>query len=112
MTLPRDAGLLQDIIDHASEARAFVAGRRQADLESDRQLALAIVRLLEIVGEAASAMSSEFRERHPQVPWRLMIGMRNRLIHGYQTVDLETVWDVVDRDLPPLIQQLRDIQSS
>ena len=68
MTLPRDASLLQDIIDHATEAQAFLSGRSKVDLKSDRQLALAIVRLLEIVGEAANSLSAQLRDRHPEVP--------------------------------------------
>jgi uncharacterized protein with HEPN domain len=94
---------LQDMIAHAEEACAFIAGRKRSDLELDRQLSLSLVRLLEVVGEAAGTIPPELRSRHPEVPWRELVGMRNRLIHAYQRVDLQIVWDVVELELPQLI---------
>jgi uncharacterized protein with HEPN domain len=67
------------------------------------------IRQLEVTGEAAKWLSEEFKEEHPDVPWRDMAGMRDRLIHGYFGVDLDAVWETVDRDIPQLKKYIRDI---
>ena len=69
-------------------------------------LELSLVRLIEIVGEAAARVSLERRTLYPSIPWREVIGMRNRLVHGYDSVDLDVLWDTVELDLPPLIIEL------
>jgi len=68
---------------------------------------LALTRLVEIIGEAAARVSAQTREQYPDIPWIEMIGLRNRLIHGYDAVDLDILWDILKEDLPPLIQRLR-----
>jgi len=68
---------------------------------------LALTRLVEIIGEAAERVSAQTREQYPDMPWIEMIGLRNRLIHGYDAVDLDILWDILKEDLPPLIQRLR-----
>jgi len=68
-----------------------------------------VVRLLEILGEAATRVPSEMQQFHPSIPWSYIIGMRNRLIHGYDRVDLDIVWTVVVADLPPLATRLEEI---
>ena len=102
---------IQHILDASREAVAFANGRNRADLDTDRKLNLSLVRLLEIIGEAARGISSEFRQEHPDLPWKSMIGMRDRLIHGYFDVNLDVVWKTVTEDLPPLILQLEKIVS-
>jgi uncharacterized protein with HEPN domain len=67
------------------------------------------IRQLEVIGEAAKWLSEEFKEEHPDVPWRDMARMRDRLIHGYFGVDLDAVWETVDRDIPQLKKYIRDI---
>jgi uncharacterized protein with HEPN domain len=67
------------------------------------------VRLLEVIGEAARGVSPEFRNSHPDLPWKNMVGMRDRLIHGYYDINLDVVWKTVTEDLPPLISQLEEI---
>jgi uncharacterized protein with HEPN domain len=109
MTRRSDSAFLDDMVGHASEACEFLRGRERSDLDRDRQLCLAIVRLLEVVGEAAAQVSPELRERHPEIAWRGLIGMRNRLIHAYQRVDLDIVWDVVTLELPEFIVAVRTI---
>lgn len=109
MTLERDESRLEDMLQHAQEAVQFAAGRTRADLDVDRQLNLSLVRLLEIVGEAAAHVTTATKHRHPAIPWHRIIGLRNRLIHGYSTVDLDIVWDIICIDLPPLIVQLSGI---
>jgi uncharacterized protein with HEPN domain len=92
--------------DHAREAVAFSAGRSREDLDADRQFQLALTRLVEIVGEAAGRVSELSRQRQPGIPWREIVGMRHRLIHGYDRVDLDILWEVVRRDLPDLVAKL------
>ena len=75
----------------------------------DRMLNLALVRLMEVVGEAATRIPEEFRSRHPQVPWRDVADLRNRLLHGYDTVNFDILWTIIQDDLPPLIAQLEVI---
>ena len=97
---------LRHMLDHAKEAVAMARGRTRAELDRDRQLNLSLVRLLEIVGEAAGRVSAEERTRHPDVPWPEIVGLRNRLIHGYDSVDFDILWQIVSDDLPPLIAAL------
>jgi uncharacterized protein with HEPN domain len=97
------------VLDHAREATGLAQGRTRTNLDSDRLLELAPVRLLEVVGEAASRVPNEICARYPQVPWPEIVSMRNRLIHGYDAVDKEILWQVVIQDLPPLIAHLEAI---
>jgi uncharacterized protein with HEPN domain len=107
-----DAVRLRHIVDAASEAVTFTRSRTRGDLDTDRQLSLSIVHLLEIVGEASRGVSTEFRAAHPEIAWRKMAGMRDRLIHGYFDVNLDVVWETVTQDLPPLVAQLQSILTS
>lgn len=100
----RDETRLRDMLDEARRARRFVEGKTRADLDSDDQIVgFAVVRALEIVGEAANKVSQATRDTLPQVRWGDIIGMRNRMVHDYANVDYNIVWDVVVYDLPPLI---------
>jgi uncharacterized protein with HEPN domain len=103
---------LRHMLDHAREAYALVQNRSREDLDADRLLNLALVRLLEIVGEAASRVSTDERAHYPAIPWPQIIGMRNRLIHGYDLVDFAILWQTVVEDLPPLMAALESILSS
>ena len=109
MTRHDDRTRLRHMQDHAEEAAEMAAGRSRRDLEGDRQFCLALTHLVESAGEAAARVSSEGRHRWPTVPWVGIVGLRNRLIHGYDAVDLDILWDIVQQDLPPLIEQLRRI---
>jgi RHS repeat-associated protein len=91
---------LRHMLDHAREAVAPAEGKTREDLDRDRLLELALVRLLEIVGEAASRVPEEERARYPQIPWAQMVGLRNRLVQGYDAVDLDILWQIVAVDLP------------
>ena len=105
--MPKDDAIrLRHMLDAAHEARSFARGRSRADLDSDRMLTLALLKCIEIIGEAAAQIGDEMREQHPGIPWKNIIGMRNRLIHAYHDIDLDRVWDTVVDDLPPLISQL------
>ena len=100
---------LRHMIEAAESAIQFMAGRSRADLDTDRMLLFAVVRAIEVVGEAASKLSEEFRAAHPGIPWRAIIGMRNRLIHAYFDIDTETVWETTEQELPPILNQLREL---
>jgi uncharacterized protein with HEPN domain len=97
------------MLSHAREVRDVVAGRDRSDLDRNRLLSLAVVRLLEIIGEAAGRVSDVDRARFPEVPWREVVGLRNRLIHGYDEVDLDVVWAVLSQDISPLAEALEKI---
>jgi uncharacterized protein with HEPN domain len=106
MTRPEDRVRIQHALDAARKAVAGTEGWSRNDLDLDELETLGLVRLLEIIGEAASAVSRETASAHPQIPWRKMIGLRNRLIHGYFNVNLDILWDTVQKDLPDLIPLL------
>jgi uncharacterized protein with HEPN domain len=95
------------MLDHAVEAVDMIRGHSRQELDADRKLNLALVRLVEIIGEAAAHVSEVERKRVPQIPWEDIIGMRNRVVHGYDEVDFDILWDVVELHLPPLIVELR-----
>lgn len=106
-----DSVRLKHIRDAADEAVALCQGRTRQELDTDRMLNLSLVRLLEIIGEAANGISDELKEAHPHIPWHQMTSMRNRLIHGYFDVNLDVVWQTVKEDLPSLVQQVKTILS-
>jgi uncharacterized protein with HEPN domain len=103
---------LRHMLDHAREAVAMVSGKTREDLDIDRKLNLALVRLLEIIGEAASRTPADERAQYPQIPWGQIVGLRNRLIHGYDAVDFDILWQIIQCDLPPLIAALEHIVPS
>ena len=84
-------------------------GKSRADLDTDRKLNLSLVRLLEVVGEAAGRVPKTEQDRYPAIPWTEIISLRNRLIHGYDQVDFDILWTIVTKDLPPLIGVLGTI---
>ncbi len=109
MSRADDATRLRHMLDHAREAVAMAHGRTRVDLDADRQFNLAMTRLMEIIGEAATRVSEETRKQHSHIPWPQVVAFRNRLIHGYDRVDFDILWQIVQNDLPPLIQSLGQI---
>jgi uncharacterized protein with HEPN domain len=107
-----DETRLRHILDAVREAVAFSEGRSRGDLYKNRMLSLSLVRLLEIIGEASRGISEEFRLASPEIAWKKMTGMRDRLIHGYFDVNLDVVWETVTQDLPPLIAKLEKMLTS
>jgi uncharacterized protein with HEPN domain len=97
------------MLDNAREAVALGAEKSRGALDEDRLLELGLVRLVEIVGEAAARITAECRTSHPEIPWQQVVAMRNRLVHGYDTVDLDVLWDTITVDLPPLVAQLEKL---
>ncbi|MFN0124868.1 MAG: DUF86 domain-containing protein [Blastocatellia bacterium] len=100
---------LRHMLDHAREALELTRGKTRADLDADRLLNLALVRLLEIVDEAASRVPGEVRVAYPEIPWPQIVSLRNRLIHGYDAVDFDILWQIISGDLPLLIPALETI---
>jgi uncharacterized protein with HEPN domain len=100
---------LRHMLDHALEAVAMTQGKTRADLDEDRQLNLALVRLLEIIGEAASRIPKEDQACYADISWSEIVSLRNRLIHGYDTVDFDILWQIVNQDLTRLIGSLKKV---
>src|SRR3989339_1050941 len=97
---------LRHMLDHAREAKILAKSSDLQKVVSYRLLNLALVRLLEIIGEAATRVSQEFRNGHPEIPWRSIVSLRNRLIHGYDEVDFGIMWTIINDDLPSLVGSL------
>ena len=95
---------LQDILDNAEKARRFVLGVNFEDFRADDQKFYAVVRALEVIGEAARHIPRQLRDKYPGVPWSKMTGMRDKVIHDYFGVDLEVLWKTVQQDLPAMQQ--------
>lgn len=100
---------LRHMIDAAESALRFIQGRNRADLDRDEMLLFALVRAVEIIGEAASRVSDEGRTNAPRVPWSVVVGMRNRLVHAYFDIDRDILWTTVTQALPPLLAQMKSI---
>ena len=101
-----DLTRLKHIRDAGKEALSFVEQRTRQDLDRDRMLSLALVRLIEIIGEAANNISETCQSKYDKIPWRQMIGMRNRLAHAYFEIDLDIVWQVITHDLDVLLIEI------
>ncbi len=112
MSKRKDLIPLRHMYEHAKEAVSMIEGKSRSDLDTDRKLNLSLVRLLEIVGEAAARVSQGFKVTHPDIPWIQITGLRNRLIHGYDEVDFDILWNILKIDLPPLISNLEAILES
>ena len=97
---------IHHMLDHAIEASEMVQSRSREDLDTDRMLNLALVRLMEVVGEASRRVP---QERYPDVPWRQTSDLRNRLIHVYDEINFDTLWEIIRDQVPPLIEQLEAI---
>jgi uncharacterized protein with HEPN domain len=109
MTQHEDRVRLRHMLDYSKKAVAMIKGRAREDLNRDEMLCLALTRALEVIGEAATRVSQAGQQQHGQIPWPEIVGLRNRLVHGYDSVDVDILWDIVQQDLPPLIEQLQAI---
>lgn len=100
---------LRQMLDYLEEAVLLARGHKRSDLDRNRMLFLAMLKLVELVGEAATRVSEATVAAHPQVPWREITATRNRLIHGYDSVDGDILWDIVTVDFPPLAAAMKEI---
>jgi uncharacterized protein with HEPN domain len=107
--MPRDDTYLVDILESARIALDYALKKTWDEFNVDLQCQDAIVRRIEIIGEAARRVSQETRDKNPQIPWREMTSMRNLVIHEYDVVDIQQVWDTVQNKIPPLIEELAKI---
>ena len=106
-----DYARLHHMFDASNKVIQFVRNESRESLDEDEKLALALVRLIEIIGEAASRVSREKQAVLPQIPWKEVIGMRNRIVHAYFDVDLDIVWDTVTINIPALAAELESVLS-
>ena len=110
--MPRDDAYLLDMLLAAREARDFASSYGIEEFRHNRMAQLAVLKAIEIVGEAASRVSEAFTHEHPDIPWRAIVGMRNRLVHDYAGIDLDRVWETVRNDIPTLIALLEPLVPS
>jgi len=108
---PEDRVRVKHMVEAAGDAAQFILGRTRADLDTDRMLLFALIRCIEIIGEAARQITDETRNLNVDIPWNAIAGMRNRLIHAYFDVDAELVWKTVTVELPVLTPRLRKLQA-
>lgn len=97
---------IQHMIDNSNKAINFVKDISREDFDNDEKLRLALTHLLQVIGEAARRISIEFRDNHPQIPWKEIVGMRSKVVHDYLNVDEDIVWATIKHDLPSLIVEL------
>jgi uncharacterized protein with HEPN domain len=108
--LKRDARLyLDDILDAVEKIENYVDGLTFEEFSEDSKTVDAIVRNFEIIGEATKRISTETKEEHPQIPWKMMAGTRDKLIHEYFGVNLQVLWKTVKEDIPPLKRSVKQL---
>lgn len=100
---------MQDIIQAANNIASFIEGITQEELSQDKLRYFAVVKNVEIIGEAAYMLSIQFKEKHKEIPWKEIIGMRHVLVHGYATVLVEILWHTATEDVPLIKKQVEAI---
>jgi uncharacterized protein with HEPN domain len=104
-----DLARLKHMLEAAQVCLQFAANKQRIDFENDKMLAFAVIRALEIFGEAAANISKPIQLKYPKIQWRAIIGMRNRLIHAYFNIDYDIVWEALRHEIPKIIPQLEKI---
>ena len=107
MSRRKDTDLVADILDATRRIKDYTRGMTFEEFERDTKTQDAVVRNIEVIGEAVKRLSPEFKRRHPDVPWKQMAGMRDVVIHRYFGVALDIVWKVIGEDLPKVISRLK-----
>ncbi len=100
---------LEDILDAMEKAELLIEGVNYEQFEADFRINFAVIRALEIIGEASKRLPDDVRVKYPEIPWKGMAGMRDRIIHGYDNVDYQIIWEVVKNDIPaiePLVEKV------
>lgn len=100
---------LRQIIEHAEKAQELCKRNTLEQIRTEWQIGFALERVMEVMGEAVKRLPLEMRDKHPQIPWRLLAGMRDRLSHGYDSVDYQILWETGNQDIPKLIPELKKI---
>ncbi|MBF0554770.1 MAG: DUF86 domain-containing protein [Nitrospirae bacterium] len=100
---------MRHLLDAAKEAISFARGKTRRSLDKNRMLTLSLIKDIEIIGEAATSISKDCREKYPHIPWKSIVNMRNRLIHAYFDINLDVVWQTVAVDVPSLIVEFEKI---
>jgi len=98
--------LIADIIESIEKIERYIAGLDQAAFLRDEKTVDSVVRNLEIIGEAANRIPESFTARHPEIEWRRIVGLRNRIVHDYFGLDLELVWEILQHELPALKEKI------
>lgn len=107
--MDRDPASILDIVLACRRLTRFISGRTREDLDRDDLLLYAVLHATALIGEAATRLSPEFRQDHPEIPWREIIGTRNRIIHGYDTVKIDIIWDIAATKVELLLGQLEPL---
>lgn len=104
-----DTVYLQHILEAIKQIEVYTSNVSYEEFLQERLLQDGVVRQLEIIGEASRNLSSDFRDQQPEIPWRQIIGLRNRVIHAYFELNLTIIWEVVQNDLPSLKQKIEQL---
>ena len=104
-----DTDLVQDILTAIDDCEDFISNLTMEEFEANKVTSYASIKAIEIIGEAAARLSDEFKQKHDQIPWKKIIGIRNILVHVYHNTDLKAVYNVIKLHLPNLKKQLKDI---
>jgi uncharacterized protein with HEPN domain len=108
--MPKDDWVyVSHMLDTARQGLRIASGKSRAQYDDDETLRLALTHIIQVIGEAAQRVSTEFRQEHPEIPWHEIIGMRHRIVHNYLYVDEDVIWEVVQQDLFPLVKALQYI---
>lgn len=107
-----DRTRIRHMIESAEAALRFVAGRTRTELDTDQMMLFAVVRAVEVLGEAASRVTLETRAAHSDIPWSAIVGMRNRLVHAYFDIDRDVVWTAATKEIPALLPRLQALAAS
>jgi uncharacterized protein with HEPN domain len=108
--MPKDDSVyLGHMLDAAKKIAARVQGKTRPEYDTSEDLQIVLAYLIQTIGEAASRVSLELRDQHPEIPWKQIVGMRNRIVHDYMNIDADIVWEVAARNIPTLIVQLESL---